>query len=593
MSAEMAGGGAGSSGKARNGTRAVHATAGWLAVMPLALWGAAVSCAAAQGAAPSAPGLAPSDVRSAVPAAPAAAGAHAELVAKGQYLTQAGDCMACHTAETTNGKAGQPFAGGRMINTPFGAMSSPNITPDVKTGIGAWTDDQFYRAMHEGIGRHGEYLYPVMPFPWYSSVSRDDVLAIKAYLFTQPAVQAARVPNRLAFPFNIRTSLLAWREVFFEPKTFQPDPTQTDEVNRGAYLANGLAHCGECHNAQPVAGTSKWRRSLQGGVIDNWYAPNITSDARDGIGSWSNDQLATFLKTGVAPGKGIAVGPMMETVHSLSHLTDADLHAIAAYLKTTPPQPDAKADQKLALFNGPDARGAQTYLNHCASCHGVNGQGVAGAIPALAGNGAVASKGPQNVIRVIVGGREATHQYGPMPAVGAGMSDQEVADAANYVRQSWRNAAPPTAMPGMVAQLRKETDTLMNAASGHGCPPVAQAAVAKAIADPRNGVAKQLAEIDEATMWQAAAQLGTTVARAAPKASHAEVVNGLTAAYCAVVHDDAKLAPNAKALQLGQFSQLVYMAVSDSSSAATRSAKRQARVADANKLKASSGSRLP
>lgn len=593
MSAEMASGGAGFSSKGRKSKWANNPAAWRLAAMPLVLLSVVVPCAAAQGAAPSVQGLAPSDVHSAPPAASAAAGANADLIAKGQYLTQAGDCMACHTAETTNGKPGQPFAGGRMINTPFGAMSSPNITPDVKTGIGAWTDDQFYRAMHEGIGRHGEYLYPVMPFPWYTSVSREDVLAIKAYLFAQPAVQAGRVPNKLAFPFNIRTSLLAWREVFFKAKTFERDPAQTDEVNRGAYLANGLAHCGECHNARPVAGTSKWRQSLQGGVIDNWYAPNITSDARDGIGAWSTDQIATFLKTGVAPGKGIAVGPMMETVHSLSDLSDDDLHAIAAYLKTTPPQPDPKADQKLALFNGPDARGAQTYLNRCASCHGVNGQGVDGAIPALAGNGAVASKGPQNVIRVIVGGLPATSHYGPMPAVGAGMSDQEVADAANYVRQSWRNAAPPTAMPGMVAQLRQETDTLMNAAPAHGCPPITPPAIAKAIADPRNGVAQQLGEINEATMWQAAAQLGTAVARAAPKASHADVVNGLTAAYCAVVHDDAKLASNAKALQLGQFSQLVYMAVSDPSSPATRSAERQARVADAAKLKASSGSPRP
>ncbi|CAN5766061.1 hypothetical protein BH11PSE8_BH11PSE8_12970 [soil metagenome] len=517
----------------------------------------------------------------------------ADLIAKGKYLTQAGDCMACHTAKATNGQPGRPFAGGRMIDTPFGAMSSPNITPDPTTGIGAWTDDQFYRAMHEGIGHQGEYIYPVMPFPWYTSVTRDDVLAIKAYLFTQPAVHAERVPNKLGFPFNIRTSLLAWREVFFEPRTFRPDPAQTDEVNRGAYLANGLAHCGECHNARPVAGTSKWRESLQGGVVDNWYAPNITSDVRDGIGAWSNDQLATFLKTGVVPGKGIAVGPMMETVHSLSHLSDEDLHAIAAYLKTTPPKPDAEADRKLALFNGPDARGAQTYLNRCASCHGTRGQGVDGAIPALAGNGAVASKGPQNVIRVIVGGLKATRQYGPMPAVGAGMSDQEVADAANYVRQSWRNAAPPTAMPGMVAALRKETDTLMNGAPVHGCPAIAQAAIAAAISDTRNGVAKQLAHIDRATMWQAAAHLGTMVARAVPEASPADVVNGLTAAYCAVVRDDASLDTNAKALQLGQFSQLVYMAVSDATSAATRSAERQARALDQDPVKASSGSRPP
>ena len=216
------------------------------------------------------------------------------------------------------------------------------------------TDDQFYRVMHEGIGRHGEYLYPVMPFPWYTTVTREDAMAIKAFLFAQPAVNQARPPNKLAFPFSVRKSMAVWREAFFKPGTFTPDPAASDEVNRGAYLVNGLAHCGECHNSRPVVGTSKFRGSLQGGVIDNWYAPNITSDVHTGIGAWSNAEIANYLKTGIAPGKGIAVGPMAETVHSLSKLTDADLLAIAAYLKTTPAK--TETDRKLPLFAGRDAR---------------------------------------------------------------------------------------------------------------------------------------------------------------------------------------------------------------------------------------------
>jgi mono/diheme cytochrome c family protein len=495
------------------------------------MWAVAAGAAGAAGTAPSSP---------------------TDLVARGAYLANAGDCIACHTA-----KGGKPLAGGLMMNTPFGAISTPNITPDKATGIGAWTDEQFYRAVHDGIGHRGEYLYPVMPFPWYTIVTRDDVMAIRAYLNAQPAVHQQRPPNQLRFPYSIRPSLLAWREVFFKPAGFTPDPNLSAEVNRGAYLVNGLAHCGECHNSRPVAGTSKWREALQGGVVDNWYAPNITSDVRAGIGAWSNEQLATFLKTGVSPTKGIALGPMAETVHSLSHLTDADLLAIAAYLKTTPPKSDV--DQKRQLYAGHDARGGGTYLSYCASCHGVNGQGLAGVIPPLNGNGSVTAKGPQNVINVVLGGLQARDHYAPMLAIGAGMSDAEVADVTNYVRQTWDNAAPPTAMPGMVAQLRAAIDTPMTAAPKSSCPKVATPALAKALDSGRGGMRTELAGITDANMPQSAGRLVSRARAAAPGIQTAEIVNGLTAAFCGVVRADAALDANQKALRLGHFSELVYM----------------------------------
>ena len=479
-----------------------------------------------------------------------------ELVTRGAYLTNAGDCIACHTA-----KGGKPLAGGLYMNTPFGAISTPNITPDKATGIGAWTDEQFYRAMHDGIGHKGEYLYPVMPFPWYASVTREDVMAIRAYLNTQPAVSQARPPNKLSFPYSIRESLLAWRQVFFKPVTFTPDPNQSPEVNRGSYLVNGLAHCGECHNSRPVAGTSKWRESLQGGVVDNWYAPNITSDPRDGIGAWRNEEIATFLKTGAAPGKGIALGPMAETVHSLSHLTDADLLAIAAYLKATPAKADAPSQQH-ALYEGRGARGGDTYLSYCASCHGLDGKGLAGVIPSLSGNGAVRAKGPQNVIGAVLGGLPARERYAPMLAIGAGMSDQEVADVTNYVRQNWANAAPATAQAGMVAQLRAATDTPMNAASAASCPRVTTAPLAAALRDDRRGIRTQLASITEADMPARSGTLVTDARAVAPSATPADLVNGLTAAYCGVLQADASLDRNTRALRLGHFSELAYAAAS-------------------------------
>ena len=202
------------------------------------------------------------------------------LIKKGEYLMRAGDCIACHTAP-----GGTPFAGGLYMPTPFGSISTPNITPDKDTGIGTWSDDQFYHAVHDGIGHKGEYLYPVFPFPWYTKVTRDDVMAIKAYLFSLKPEHAPRKPLQLAFPFSIRTALLTWRTAFFKAETFKPDPSASAQVNRGAYLVEGLGHCGECHNHNNVLGASDWSGKLEGGEIDGWYAPNITSNGKEGVGA--------------------------------------------------------------------------------------------------------------------------------------------------------------------------------------------------------------------------------------------------------------------------------------------------------------------
>jgi len=486
----------------------------------------------------------------------AAGVAATDLVSRGAYLANAGDCIACHTEP-----GGKPLAGGLMMNTPFGAISTPNISPDKASGIGAWTDAQFYRAMHDGIGHKGEYLYPVMPFPWYTSVTREDVTAIRAWLATQPAVNKPRKPNQLAFPFSVRESLLGWREAFFKPGEFKPDPNQSVEINRGAYLVNGLTHCGECHNARKVVGVSKWQGTLKGGVVDSWYAPNITSDVRAGIGSWSNEEIATYLKTGVSPSKGIALGPMAETIHSLSNLSDTDLLAIAAYLKTTPAAPDGD-DQKHSLFVGRDARGAEAYLNFCASCHNANGKGLPGIIPALDGNGAVTAKGPENVVSVVLGGLPARDKYAPMPAIGALMSDQDIADVTNYVRQNWANAAPSTTAPDLVAKLRKSADTLMNVSPRQACPAIDASSIASAFAADRSGVRTQTSEVTEANMADRASLLVAKVRTVAPGTSQADLVNGLTSAYCSVVRADASLDWSQRSQRLGQFSQLIYMAAS-------------------------------
>jgi len=233
-------------------------------------------------------------------AAPAlASDAQSDLVKRGEYLARAGDCFSCHTKQ-----GGTPLAGGRQVQTPFGSISSPNITPDRDTGIGNWSDDDFYRVLHDGIDRQGRYVYPVMPFDYYTNVTRDDALAIKAFLFSQPPVNAPRPPSHLEFPFNIRTSLAGWRALFFTPGDFKADPSQPAAVQRGAYLVEGLGHCGACHTPRNELGGSKPGDALGGGELQGqgWFAPNITSDVRQGIGGWSDQQLVAYLKTGVAQG---------------------------------------------------------------------------------------------------------------------------------------------------------------------------------------------------------------------------------------------------------------------------------------------------
>ena len=488
----------------------------------------------------------------ALTAAAQAAGAPAtDLVARGAYLAAAGDCAACHTQ-----KGGAAFAGGLAMDTPFGPLTTPNITADKATGIGSWTDDEFYRALHEGRAKDGSFLYPAMPFPWYTKVTRDDALAIKAYLFSLPAGDKPRAPSHLRFPFNVRPALGAWREAFFTPGTFVPDPKASDEINRGSYLVNGLAHCGECHNGQLLAGASKFDQSLRGGMIDRWYAPNITSDVHDGIGAWTQQELVQFLKTGNVPGKGVAVGPMAETVRSLSQLTDADLGAIAAYIKSTPPaaSPARGHDLDAASTN----HGGQVYLSYCASCHGLKGEGLPGTVPALAANGAVVAKGPQNVIMVVLGGLPARQGYAPMLAIGAGMSDADVADVANFVRKSWGNDAPATASPDDVRAARPTVDTLMSGERVSGCPAVTPDALAKLVGSPQAPLHARLAAITDATLAQDAPGLVADVHKALPKMPTAQLVNGLAAAYCPVVRVDASLDASAKALRIGHFSELAY-----------------------------------
>ncbi len=481
-----------------------------------------------------------------------AAGADQALVDKGAYLVKMGDCMACHTAP-----GGKAFAGGLAMKTPFGTIYTPNITPDKATGIGNWSDDDFYRAMHEGIDDHGKYLYPVFPFPWYTKVTRDDVLAIKSYLLSVTPVDAPRKPLEFGFPFNIRESLLTWRTAFFKPNTFAPDPTKSDEINRGAYLVEGLGHCGECHNKSKLTGVTDLSGRLEGGEINGWYAPNITSDGQQGIGSWSTDDLVTYLHTGSAPGRGVVLGPMQEVIHdSLSQVSEADVKAIATYLESVPAKQTDKpvaSDEAQVVAE----RGAGDYLNNCASCHGVTGQGLKDVIPALAGNGAVTAAGPENIIRVAVGGLLAREGHAPMPAAGAALTDQQVADIANYVRTAWGNKAPANAAPDLVAKARAQAQTVMAATKPDQCTPAGEAPyVAQGVNQAQ--LRDELKGATQPDMLQKIDEILPKVRAMDPQASDDKLLNAMIEAYCPLAVSDSSVPATQRATLLGNFATLAY-----------------------------------
>ncbi len=486
----------------------------------------------------------------------ASEGSDPALVQKGAYLARAGDCEACHTTP-----GGQAYAGGAAIHSPYGPLYAPNITPDKNNGIGGWTDDQFYRAMHEGIDEHGRYLYPAFPYQWFTKVTRDDVLAIRAFLNTVPPSSEKSKESRLMFPFDIRAGLGPWNALYFHAGEFKPDPSKGDQWNRGAYLAEGLGHCGDCHTPKGVAMQPETSKPYAGGDVDDWYAPNITSDPVHGIGGWSEDDLVQYLKTGATAGGRVAAGPMAQVVHeSLAYLNDSDLHAIAIYLKALPAIAEA-ASPRPSEETGPHAAGEAVYLTHCASCHQPDGKGQPGRIPALVGNEVVTAKGPGDVIRQIVGGHLATGSYAPMPAVGANMTDQQIADVTDYVRNAWSNRAPVISETGLVGKIRAKTISTLAGPGpieehndpcmiGPDFPPV------PTINDPQ--IDQSLSAINPATMLQAIPGLIQRVRQIAPDKKQADIVNGLTLAYCQLEARRAAFRkPNGRD-QLNQFSLLVY-----------------------------------
>lgn len=370
----------------------------------------------------------------------------AQQVARGSYLARAGDCMACHTA-----RGGASYAGGRVIPTPFGKLYSPNITPDAATGIGSWSADDFWRALHNGKSRDGRFLYPAFPYTDYTKITRTDSDAMFAYFKTLPAIKQANKEHELRFPYNQRILLAGWRALYFRPGVYQPDTGQTTEWNRGAYLVQGLGHCTACHTNRNAFGATEQGADLTGGLLPSlgWYAPSLTSDAEAGLGNWDKQHIVDLLKTGVSP-RGTVFGPMAEVVrHSLQHLSDDDVVAMAGYLKSLPQTSAAVAANKV---QGKDVQavlklGAKLYGDHCVECHKANGSGIPPAYPPLAGNRAITMPSSINPIRMVLnGGYPPSTQGNPRPygmqPFGPVLSDAEVAAVVSYIRNSWGNNAP-------------------------------------------------------------------------------------------------------------------------------------------------------
>ncbi len=369
-----------------------------------------------------------------------------DIIVRGEYLTRAANCMGCHTA-----RGQPPYAGGRRLDTEFGTFVTPNLTPHPQTGLGGWTEEDFWQAMHLGRRPDGSALYPACPYPSFTHVHREDASAIYAYLQSLPPAEREHPEHDLRFPASIRGLLRTWQRFYFQPGAYEPDPDQSDAWNRGAYLVKGLGHCMVCHAERNRFGATRGGEDAPGGHVQGWYAPSLHSSAEAGLQAWPHGKGARLLGAGKA-GDASMMGPMADVVYnSLQHLTEADIDAMTEYLRSLPEretgpsglrQVDVPVDRVETIRN----HGRRIYENSCMDCHGENGQGTAAA-SALAGNRAVTLNDPTNVINVIRHGGYPpgtdgnTRPFGMPPF--NDLSAAEIAAVATYIRTSWDNNGTP------------------------------------------------------------------------------------------------------------------------------------------------------
>jgi cytochrome c553 len=396
-------------------------------------------------------------------APPASAAALSPALARGRELVVLGGCEGCHTEP-----GGVPFSGGRSIGTDFGTFYSPNITPDRSSGIGEWTSDDFWHALHDGYARDGRLLYPAFPYPNYTKVTRADSDAMFAYLQSVPSASRVRRAHELRFPYDQRQLLTVWRALYFRPGTYEPDPAHGIDWNRGAYLVQGLGHCNACHEPRNALGAPRAGGNPSGAIVLDWYAPSLTNPHEAGMQDWSEREIVTLLKSGrlaATPeaSRGAAtIGPMSEVVfESLQHVADSDVDAMAVYLRAVPPvEPIASGalDTLQPISAVVHSDGRSVYMQECADCHGENGEGRAPVGPPLAGNRAVTLRSATDVVRIVLfggfppGTADNPRPFG-MPPYYPSLTDERIASVLTYVRTSWGNAAGPV-FPVEVAENR-------------------------------------------------------------------------------------------------------------------------------------------
>ncbi|SFK10086.1 c-type cytochrome [Bradyrhizobium sp. cf659] len=376
-----------------------------------------------------------------------------ELIAYGKTLVEAGDCAGCHTADPA-----KPFAGGKRIDTPFGAIYAPNLTPDRDTGIGGWADADFTRALRYGVAPDGSNYYPAFPYPYFTKMTKDDTLAIRAYLGTLAPVVSRNKPPELRWPFGYRGLMRIWNTMFFKPGLFEPDQSQSAAWNRGGYLVTGLGHCGACHTPKNYFGADKQAQALSGNEVGGWYAPRLDGAPRTGLKSWSVEDIAEYLQGG-RNAKSHADGLMAEVVvNSTSKMSDADVRAIAVYLKSLPPA------RRETIVTPPDEAtmkaGQAVYAKFCIACHEADGTGSPRIYPPLPANALLQSVNPSSTLRITLDGAHTVTtprapNTGEMPAYAKQLSDEEIAAVTNYIRNSWGNSGP-LVTPAQVAKARKQ-----------------------------------------------------------------------------------------------------------------------------------------
>lgn len=461
----------------------------------------------------------------------------------GKYVALAADCNSCHTAP-----GGQPFAGGRGLESAFGTIYSSNITSDPQTGIGSWTKADFERALRDGVRKDGAYLYPAMPYDSYTKMSAGDMDALWAYIATVPAVRNTPPANKLPFPLTIRSGLGVWQSLYFKPGAFVSSEGKSVQWNRGAYLVEALGHCDDCHTPRNFAQGLEPQHQLTGGKVEGWYAPNISGDSLSKVSPWTVEQIARYLKSGVMPGNVKTFGPMQQTIdNSLRYLTDPDLHAIAVYLKD---QPRGVTPQKpLPVKYERLSAGQRVYEDHCSSCHQNDGKGTRGTVPALAGNDAVTAAEPYDVVMAVLEGFAPQGTWGAMASF-ASLSDEQIADVTNYVRTAWGNNAMPNATPWSVGDWRKNVQAPKNETRALLCPnlPVDELRPALDLGTPA---------LKEALTDRG--RISALVARyraAAPNVSSSDVLEALSSAYCRAIAGDP-ISEARMTAQISDFAQQV------------------------------------